>query len=85
MWEYSNFYPHLWFICLQGELSLLRTRSCPTSTRPSGCLALGMRILIPGFIQFPPMLAAYVYSYTFFGALLSVIHFICANHLTVLF
>ena len=50
-----------WLIRLQGQFPVLNTRSCPDLyplIRPPGRpLALGRgRILIPGFIRFPPML-----------------------------
>ena len=51
---------NLWFIRLQGEFPILRTRSFP-DVYPPGCpLALGrLRILIPGCILSPPTLAVY--------------------------
>ena len=53
---------NLWFIRLQGQFPILRTRSCPDLypliRPPRRSLALGRgRILIPGFIRSPPTLA----------------------------
>jgi hypothetical protein len=53
---------NLWLIRLQGQFPILRTRSCPDLypliRPPKRSLALGTgRILISGFIRFPPTLA----------------------------
>ena len=56
---------NLWFIRLQGQFPILRTRSCldlqPLIHLPGRPLGLGRgRILIPGFIRSPPTLAVQV-------------------------
>ena len=57
-------FANLWFIHLQGWFSILRSGSCPDLypliRPPRRSLALGRwRILIPGFIHLPPLLAVY--------------------------
>ena len=60
---------NLWFICLQGYFPILRTRSCHDLylliCPPKRPLTDGKgRILIPGFIRSPPMLADYYVAHS---------------------
>ena len=55
---------NLWFLRLQGQFPILRTRSCPDLypliRPPKRPFAHGRgRILIPGFVRSPPTLAVY--------------------------
>ena len=66
MFPFQIFMPlvKLWFICLQGQFPILRTKSSPDLyplIRPLGRpLAFGIgRIFIVGFIRSPPTLAVY--------------------------
>jgi hypothetical protein len=61
--------PNWWFIRLQGEFPILRTRSCPDLYQPISpsrrLLALaGGGILIPEFIRLSPTLAVYDVGYS---------------------